>query len=142
MDLLKLVKNKNICLMSLLECSEQFYVHAQKDSLTMYATYEKKRGRLFKVLSAYDRLIDQCATELHLTQLDEHLSIQLRQLMDLQAKVTASLLSLNEKIMNTLEAQKNKLSHELGKSDQQRNLLSKFRSTWIPESGAELDGTV
>src|SRR5688572_11443878 len=120
MDVLNLVKNKNRRLLDLLEFSQKFLLELQAGDLSTLEQFERKSAKFSKILAAFDHLINQHIDEIHLLKKDRRHSERLLAQLDLQKKTLYTLLTLNNKIIESLEVKKAGLSNELSKSDQQK----------------------
>ena len=149
MDILKLLQNKNSCLLKLLTYSTQFFNKIESGDFTHLDQFERERGRFFRVFQIYDQKIstlEQSLSSDEINKLSSSAREGIKSALEITFRnknnTTRALIELDERIIQKIEEEKNKIKNILHHSDKQKQVLQKFKSSWISKSGIELDGVV
>ena len=49
---------------------------------------------------------------------------------------------IDQQVLKLVEEEKNRVARELASTNKNRNLVQKFKSTWVAEAGEEIDKTL
>lgn len=150
MNLLSLLQNKNRCLKKLFELTQSmigqcvFEENSTNSTTAFHATLEK-RARMIEALQLYDKKIDLLTQSLFSQSKPEEIrntpfGQQLTPYIQEANSLCQSILQVDQQLVQNLERQKTRIVTVLLQSDKQKNLLQKFKSSWVPESGMEIDG--
>ncbi len=139
MDIIGLLESKNRCLEKYLRASKDFLEAPQDDELSGIDALHKKRDAILKTLELYDRKISELVV--HVTSEDRtpELSDRVRAALERKEVLVAEILKTDALLVDLIEDAKLKITAEIGRSRKSKAVLSKFKSTWVPESGEGLD---
>lgn len=132
MDVLSLLRSKNKCLERFLELSKEF-----DGTFENLERFETRREATLKAIALYDRKIAEAATML--TPPFDHLKAAVEAEMARKEKLVHEILDVDLRIIGQIEELKNRLLQEVAVARKGREMLAKFRSTWVAESGEGLD---
>jgi len=134
-----LLQSKKRCLRRFLEVSEQFAVKAEQGDLSGLASLEVRRERSIKTLGLIDRKITETVRALAPEARTRALSQAVRHELDDEVYLVQSILSADNRIMNCIEVEKQRLAREMASNRKSHDAAGRFRSTWVPEAGEGLD---
>jgi hypothetical protein len=142
MKLIQLLESKNRCLNKFLEYSKDFFVYAENDDLSNIQKFQDKREKVIKSFSLYDKKIVDVISQLKPEEKTPFLIEQVKALIQIKEEIIQSILTIDQKIIAKIEEEKIRLLQELSSSDKKDQLMKKFKSHWVPESGDKLDGQI
>lgn len=142
MEVLKVLKSKNLCLNNLLTECTKFLNSAQNGDLSCLDDFQKKRASTIKALDLYDRKINELIEKLPAADRTPELQQAIKQTQSLKDQLTHSIITLDEEIISLIKEERNRLLKELTSVDRSSQMVKKFKSKWIPESGEKLDGKI
>jgi hypothetical protein len=140
MDVLSLLRSKNRCLEKFLEASTEFLADAERsDALPDLPSFELRRDAILKAIELYDRKINEAVSLLPPGQKPLPLVEAVKVALDSKEALIRRILLVDERILERVEAEKTKVLKEIVSTHKQANLVQKFKSTWMPDSGEEID---
>jgi len=139
-DTLTLMNNKISYLRRFLEINENFLISIERNHSADFEGLHLQRESMIKEVLLLDKKISESVRKLSISDKNNQLIESLKNLIYTQEKLIKSIFSSDEKIICKIEVEKKKLLKELNDSEREKEIVKKFRSTWIPESGAKLDG--
>ncbi len=139
MDVLSLLNNKKRCLKRLLEINASFIALAEQGDLSRLPHYELDRGATIRALGMFDRKVTEAVREIPLSQRGPELSYQVQQHLDEQMTILQSLQTSDIKIMNLIESEMTRLKVDIASLEKSKDIVNRFKSNWMPESGEGLD---
>lgn len=139
MDVLSLLHSKNRSLKRFLEFSCSFFEHAKNGDFSKLSLLIKKRDSAIKSFELYDRKINETLTQQLQYNLTSEIRDALRKVLDDKNKIIQQILEVDTKITSLIEDELKKLSLEIASSQKGKEILQKFKSTWVAENGEELD---
>ena len=142
MEVLKLLQSQVRCLRKLLDYSEEFLLSCSDGEFSTFTKYDQKRAKIFKALELYDHKITEVANTLS----PEEKTSELIELLKAEALAKNSLIQAifvkDQKIILAIQNERERLIRLASSSDKNKEMLNKFKSTWVPESGEKLDGRI
>ena len=145
MVVLKLLQSQNRCLERLLECTESFLEHSFKLNSRDFSgltSFQDQREVFLKAIHLYDRKISEVVSLLSESDKSDINIEKIRELIEVKEVLTKKLFDIDQKIITEIENEKCRLAQELSESDKNSQLVKKFKSKWVSESGETLDGTI
>ncbi len=142
MTIVSLVQSKNRCLEKILTFSETFLSQSIDDDLIALESFQTQRDSIFKAMELYDRKITEMASTLTAEEKTPELLALVRAEMNRKDELTRQLLSIDDQVIQKITAVQHKLVAEISKSKKNKELLGKFKSSWLTESGEEMDTTL
>ena len=140
MDLLKLLQGKNSYLKKFLNCTEEFLPHAESGDFSTLNLFQKRRESALKALQFFDQKISIVLSAIPKSEKTPSLVSAVEKLLETKTQLIHAILSADQKVMATIENEKNRLLKEVTASDKNQQLVKKFKSSWVSESGEQLDG--
>jgi hypothetical protein len=139
MDVLGLLQSKNRCLQRFLTLSEDFFSTIQNGDLSTLEMFQTRRESTIKALDLYDRKITEVISQLLPTERTQALIDGVTRVLEEKDRLIHRILAADEKIILKIEDEKNRVQRELSSSQKSRDMLKRFKSSWVPESGEEID---
>jgi len=140
MNVLKLLQSKNRCLEKFLKYSEEFLSQAEMGDLSSINEFQNRREGALKAVLLFDRKITEIIEELSSDEKTNTLIESVKQALAAKDELIQSILITDQKIIAKIEEEKERLLKELSTSDKSMQMVKKFKSKWISESGEKLDG--
>ena len=142
MDVLGLIKSKNRCLQRFLDLSNEFLASAEKGDLSGLETLQARRDSTIKAFDLFDRKVTEAVCALASSERTETLRHAVTEALAEKERLIHEILRADDRILAAGEAEKKSIQQELIVSHRNREMLNKFKSTWIAEAGEELDQNV
>ena len=139
MDVSSLLKSKNKCLEKFLELSSEFWDRAQTGDLSELVMFQTRREATLKAVDLYDRKINEIVSLMTSDKNSPALVAEVKAALERKDALVKQILELDFKIIAKIEDEKARLVRELSSSRKSQEIAAKFKSTWIAESGEELD---
>ena len=140
MDVLKLLQSKNRCLLNFLNQSKKFLAAAETGSLSGLQDFQNYRDATLKTLDLYDRKITDSISMLSISEKTAPFIRSVKDTQELKEELIRSILKTDQEIIEKIKEEKSRLLMELSASNKNNQMVKKFKSTWISESGEKLDG--
>lgn len=143
MEVTSLTKAKNRCLQRLLDRAREFVAatavggHATLEA--RLPAYERDREALLKTLDLFDRKLTAAVAALTPAERTETLLTSLRRDLEVAQSLIQGVLLKDEEVFGRIQSARDELLRELAVSERNKVMASKFKSTWVPESGEGLD---
>lgn len=148
-----LLRSKNRCLERFLALSSGFLASPDSFGLTPSAltgtqapsaldaleAFESSRAKLVHALRLFDHKIAEAISALPRPAQGETWLADARQLLKQGDATIARILELDRQVLERVESAKSALMKEINHSRKSRELVGKFKSEWIPQSGEGLD---
>jgi hypothetical protein len=142
MEVLNLLQSKNRCLGKFLSCSETFLAQVRTGDLSQLEPFQNQRDSILKALDLYDRKISELIEKLSPQEKTPQFISSVKQIIARDSSLFQSILQIDEQIVTEIEKEKARLTQELSASDKNNQMVKKFKSTWVAESGEMLDGKI
>jgi hypothetical protein len=139
-DVLGLLRSKNRCLARFLEASQAFLLANETlGSLPSLDDFEIKREAILKAILLYERKINEVAATLPAGVKTAMFIAQVEEALAAKDKILAEISVTDNRVLNLVEQEKMRVAKELTSSQKSRELMQKFKSSWVNESGEEID---
>ncbi|MBL7715660.1 MAG: hypothetical protein JNL01_09350 [Bdellovibrionales bacterium] len=145
MDVLTLLKSKNKCLERFLSLSQQFVAETPSaDSLDMatLSQFEARREATLKAMDLFERKLSEAVSLLTPIEKTPELVAAVRAELERKEVLIHKILEVDLKIISKIEETKNQILREISSGKKNREVLSRFKSHWVPASGEGLDETL
>jgi GTP1/Obg family GTP-binding protein len=139
MEVLALIQSKTRCLKKFLKISESFLGEAQSGDFSRLTEFHEKRDKMLRAFELYDRKISQIVTSLPQSERTPKLIESVKSALVDRDQLLIEVLKVDAKIIEQIEEAKKKILKELAASRKSKQIVQKFKSGWIGESGEELD---
>ncbi len=139
MEVIRLLRSKNRCLMRFLEASKEFLQSAEQGDFSLLDTFQDSREAALKALELYDGKVSEAALALTAEHKTRSLILEIEAEMLAKNAIVQDILAIDQKIMACLDGEKARVGQEIVRSRKSGDAIKKFKSAWMPESGEELD---
>lgn len=141
MDVLSLLRSKNRCLEKFLETTTEFVAQWEKaGQLGDLTAFQSSRDAILRAIDLYDRKISEAVQEISsVPHPSSNFVERVRAVLEQKNRLIQKILLADEPILQKIEAEKSRIRGEIAANLKQSQLVQKFKSTWIPESGEEFD---
>ena len=137
-----LIKDMNECLKRIILRSEVFLKETQERDYSGVSTFDESRAFEISQFQNLDQQLIKMSRDLP-AQSENPIQIEsLRSLIFENESLLQTLAFIDQKIHIHLELEKAAIQSELNRYERETEKLNKFKSTWVPESGERLDGTL
>jgi hypothetical protein len=126
-----------------LQASTEFLAQAKRtDELPDLPAFEARRDAILKAIELYDRKVSE-AVALLAPSPSEAKPAALIQAVEAALKekdiLVHRILVIDDQILDRVEAEKTKVLKNLVQTQKSAQIAQKFKSTWVSESGEEID---
>lgn len=142
MEVLKLLQSQNRSLRKMYTHSQDFLASSWSGDLNQLRLYEAKRAVIMRAMALYDNKIEEVIATLLPHERTPELIQNVRSCLNEKSSLCQSILELDCAIMKMIHREQQKLSQLVSDSEKSRELMNRFKSTWMPESGESLDGRI
>jgi hypothetical protein len=143
MDVLSLLRSKNRCLLRFLEASKSFLAEAETQSdLPSLPDFEQQRESILKAIALYDRKITDAIPHISAADRTRELSKAVEDSLQIKDDLIAEIMRVDQRVLKRVEDEKIRVARELSSTQKNKNLVQKFKSTWVAEAGEEIDKTL
>ncbi len=139
MDVIALLQAKNRRLERFRDLSMEFAASAETGDLSRLEDFERRRDKTFRAIEFFDVKISEVIAGLASEQRTSRLIEQVRQEMTKNEGLVREILLADQRVIVSIETEKLRITQEVNSSRKHREVVSKFKSTWVTESGEELD---
>lgn len=139
MEVLPLLRSKNRCLERFLKLSEDFVSQIEQFGFTGLDEFHQKRDKIIQALEMYDRKISQVVQMLRDDKKTEQLKKTIERNLARKDELIRQIVKVDQTIIVRVEAERTRVQEEILESRKSSEQLSKFKSSWIPQSGEGLD---
>jgi hypothetical protein len=140
MDVLGLLRSKNRCLAKFLEASQAFLLaNDTLGTLPSLDDFEVKREAILKAIFLYERKVNEAAAILTAEMKTPEFIAAVEKTLAAKDKILAQISVTDNRVLNLVEQEKMRVAKELTSSQKSRELVQKFKSSWVNESGEEID---
>ncbi len=140
MDVLSLLRSKNRCLEKFLALSREFLdAGAQVESLN---SFESRRDATLKAIELYDRKLGEAISLITAIDRTPEMIEGVKRELARKESLVHQILDIDLRIIGKIEEEKNRLLQQVATARKGKEVLSRFKSSWIAESGEELDETL
>jgi hypothetical protein len=142
MDVLKLLHSKNRCLERFLELSLGFLKSTDQQDFVLsdeLVSFQSRRDATLKAMDLYDRKLTEAIGQLPPQQRTPALVQSVKAELTRKETLVLQILDIDLKIMGHIESEKNRILKDMASTRKSKDMLSKFKSTWVAELGEELD---
>jgi hypothetical protein len=140
MGLIDLLEHKKRCLEKLLNQSEAFLKTKELESASSIQSFCTRRENLLITITLFNRKIEECTSSLQSNEKTESLIQAVTELLKQEEQLISAILQTSQDILIKIYLEKDRLFKDLILSEKSQKTLDKFKSKWLPESGAKLDG--
>jgi hypothetical protein len=137
--ILTLLRSKNRCLERFIAISNEFLAQAGRGEFGDLEGFELRRESTLKAIELYDRKISEAVLQLAEGRRTQSLVEAVKDALDRKDALVHEILDIDMRIISLIEQEKNRLLQELSSARRGKDLLGKFKSGWVAESGEELD---
>jgi hypothetical protein len=139
-EVLGLLRSKNRCLAKFLEASKAFLqANDTLGTLPSLDDFELKREAILKAIFLYERKINEAAAALTSDTKTPEFIAMVEEALNAKDKILAEISITDNRVLNLVEQEKMRVAKELTSSQKSRELMGKFKSSWVNESGEEID---
>ena len=140
MDVLSLLRSKNRCLEKFLQTSTDFLTKARRSGeLHELVSFETQRDAILKAIDLYDRKVNEAVALLPPGKRPQALVAAVESSLNEKDLLVRRILLVDDQILQLIDAEKTRILKEMAANHKQTATVQKFKSTWIPESGEEID---
>lgn len=139
MEVLNLLQAKNRCLERFLAISLEFEKEAMEKGLEGLGLFETRRDSTLKAIELFDRKITEAVSLLQPKHKTPELVRKLEALLARKNELIQQILLADQKVIQQIELGKLEVLKDLASSRKSREVLSKFKSGWVTESGEGID---
>lgn len=140
MDVLSLLRSKNRCLEKFLQASSEFLTLARSSgTLPELPSFEARRDAILKAIDLYDRKVNEAVAGLPRGPRPKELVAAVEISLKEKDTLVHRILAVDEQILQLVEEEKTKVLKEMASNQKRAALTQKFKSSWIPEAGEEID---
>ena len=143
MDVLALLKSKNRCLQRFLDFSLEYLASPSsgdtEKELASLESLQSRREAVIKTLDLYDRKIAEVLAETDVAKIEGALAEGIQASLEERVRLVENILGVDQKLVARIEDEKIRIQRELSSSRKNGDLVRKFKSAWVAESGEELD---
>ncbi len=140
MDVLSLLRSKNRCLEKFLAISREYLdAGAAFENLGIFET---RRDATLKAIELYDRKLAESISLIAAADRTPEMIEGVKRELDRKEQLVHEILDLDLRIIGKIEEEKNRLLQQVANARKGKEVLSRFKSTWVSESGEELDETL
>lgn len=140
MDVLSLLRSKNRCLLRFLEASKTFISEASSQGgLPSLQEFELQRESILKAIALFDRKTTEAVAHISAEDRTPQLSKAVGDLLQIKDEILAEIMVVDQQVLKLVEEEKNRVAREIAANQKSRNLVQKFKSTWVTEAGEEID---
>ena len=139
MDVLGLLQTKNRCLSRFITLTEKFLETSENGDLSSLAEFEENREAVVKTVQLFDRKITEAVNLLRPQDRTPELISSVRRSIAQTDALLATVISTDSRVLTRITEEKNRILRDLSSSEKNKSMVNKFRSGWVPESGAEID---
>jgi hypothetical protein len=139
-EVLGLLRSKNRCLAKFLEASKMFLLENDTlGALPSLDAFELKREAILKAIFLYERKINETTQTLQAKDKTPEFVSLVEAALITRDKILAEISVTDNRVLNLVEQEKMRIAKELTSSQKSRELMLKFKSSWVNESGEEID---
>ena len=139
MDVLTILRSKNNCLERFLALSLDFAKSMEANDLSGLAKFQENRENIIKALDLYDRKVSEVLVVLSPGQRTPQLIQAVEAALAKKDELVHRILEEDLKIISGIEDAKNETLKELSATRKNKDLVGKFKSTWMTGAGEGLD---
>lgn len=146
-EVLKLLESENRCLKKFLIVSENYLkitqarLNANEEfNFNDLEEFQKKREKSFKSITLHQKKISELVQRLSATDKTPELIEMIKKIIKDRQYLVQILLNNDNSIIESFDEAKNQLNRKLAESERSSQLVQKFKSQWVMESGEQLDG--
>ncbi|MBC7690403.1 MAG: hypothetical protein H7222_01430 [Methylotenera sp.] len=141
--ILKLMQSLNRCLEKMLVLSEEFLKEADaRKALPDLTRFEAERETILRGISLFDRKITEAATTLPKDARTSQLISTITTLLDAKMLLVEKIVRVDAAISQKIEEAQAEITKKIQNSRKSKEVLGKFKSTWVNENGEEVDTTL
>jgi hypothetical protein len=143
MDVLSLLKSKNRALKRFLNFTHLFVEESKKTGdLSQLSTLIEKRDAAIRAFGLYDQKINETLTRKRQNNLSLEERALLKKTLEDKNEIIKKIFDVDTQITLLIEAEMKSLSLEITFAQKGKEILQKFKSTWMTERGDGLDETL
>lgn len=140
MEVLKLLQSQNRTFEKLVNCSRQFLASDWKGDLDALHTYESQRALIVRTLSLFEGRINTVVQNIPSSDRTQILITSVQKCMNEKNTLYQEFLTLDLKIEALIRKEQERISKLVYHTEKSQDLLNRFKSKWVPDSGESLDG--
>lgn len=139
MRLQELLRSKNDVLNRLVKMTEECLEKIKAGNFDQLARFQARRGHMFEALMSFDKKIAEETKKLTRHDLTEGTRLNLLGEHTAGKKDLERLTQFDKELVQTLQAEYERITDEIVANRKAYARMGKFKSSWVPESGTELD---
>jgi hypothetical protein len=149
-EILSLVRSKNRCLERLMAVTqevltlsdEKLLEKEMKSNNSPLDIYDRERIAVTRSIELFDGKISEVISSLTIEEKQSGLIEVLKAEMHKSELLLESIFSADDIVFKKINDMQKLVSNQLMENRKSREMLSKFRSQWVPEAGDEVDTTL
>ena len=140
MEVLKLLQSQNRTFKKLVDCSRAFLASDWKGDLKALHEYESQRALIVRTLSLFEGRINSVVQSIPSSERTQVLISAVQNCMNEKNALYQEFINLDLKVEGLIRNEQERISKLVHHTEKNQDLLNRFKSTWVPESGESLDG--
>ena len=138
-DRLKLLTNKNRCLLKFLDKSKSFLSEIKNGDFTNLELFQNYRDTILTIMKLYDRKFGKTTEDEISTEILPAVIGAIDQLQSSSKELIRLIFETDREIISIMEDEKIRLTSDLTQITRSEQMIRKFKSRWISECGEKLD---
>ena len=129
-EVLRLLQAKNRCLKRFLDISAEFLVAAEASDFSALESFHKRRDTILRAVNIYDDKVSAFLESMETRENNKtpELSDLIRKALDEKNLLISEITVTDQKILDLIQKEKNRIRKELGQTQKDKDMLGKFRS--------------
>jgi hypothetical protein len=142
-QIIKIMTSMNRCLERMLSLSLELIQKSEAQGcLPDLADFESQRDVILRAIDLYDRKITDVASNLPQSERTPELIQSITLAMNHKIEIVEKIVRADAEIAGKIELAQMNVLKELAQTRKSKEMLGKFKSTWINENGEEVDTTL
>ncbi len=142
MEVISLLRSRNRCLVKFRDLSAEFLDAARSGDFELLELFEVRREATLKALALYEGKVGEAASLLKPIHKTRALILDIESLLMEREQLVQEIARIDQNLMACMESERVRLLKDLNSQRKSSELLQKFKSSWIPQAGEELDKTL
>lgn len=147
--ILSLIRSKNRCLERLMDATQAFLAvplrdiaSAEESPAAPLRAYDGERAAALKALELFDRKLNERISELSAAEKTEAFLANVRGEMNRNETLLHSIFNADDVVFRKIADAQARIGKLMQENRKSREILTRFKSTWINEGGDEVDTTL
>lgn len=139
MDVLSLLESKNGALRRYLEASLDFLAALEAGDTSRVEHYQERRDAILRAFELFDRKAGEAASMIRSEQRTPDFLVLVRRLLEEKKSLLERITDADVRIVGLVEKECESVRSQIASSRKGKDAISKFKSSWVKESGEGLD---